>query len=65
MTYKPGLRVSEDLSIAMLKETLSLPPIKPKTKIKTSGKARLNTTLDGLLSTDRKLAFVIAHNAVN
>jgi len=44
---------------------LPLPPIKPKTNIKISGKARLNNTVEGLRNIALKLAFVIDHNAVN
>ena len=52
--------MSEVLSMDILKETLPLPPIKPKTRIKIKGKAKLNITADGLLKIARKLAFVIA-----
>jgi hypothetical protein len=37
--------------------------MKPNTRIKISGKARLKITAEGLLSTAVKLAFVIAHKA--
>ncbi len=60
-----GFKVSEVLSIAMLKEILLVPPINPKTKIKTSGKARLKTTLEGLFNSALKLALVIDHKAVS
>lgn len=56
--------MSEVLSTAMLKETLPLPPINPKTRINIKGKARLKTTVDGLRKMAFKLALVIASIAV-
>ena len=40
------------------------PPKKPKTKIKISGKARVNTTAEGLRIIDLKLAFAKAKVAL-
>jgi len=44
-----------------------LPPLlrKPKTNIKIKGKTKLNTTADGLLKIDLRLALVIANMAVS
>jgi hypothetical protein len=59
-----GFDVSDLGSIATV--TLILPPLlkKPNTKIKMSGKAMLNTTAEGLLNIERRLAFVMANMAV-
>ena len=42
-----------------------LPPIKPKTIIKTKGNTKLKTTAEGLLKIERKLALVMASIALN
>ena len=52
-------------SKAIRTETLPLLPINPNTRIKMSGKTKLNITADGLLKTPVRLAFVIAIIALN
>jgi hypothetical protein len=43
---------------------IPFPPRNPKTRINISGNARVNTTAEGLLVMERKLAFEMASIAV-